>query len=252
MSYWRIYLTAVLEDWVARMAGAVGLSFTIASFFVGPNVIRPLFLVLAMAALQYAAFRVWKAERRESEKLARRLEPRLEFEYEPGEKPFFEDTEQAVPPGAVWTTHWIRVGVRNRSGTAVDRVSVVLEKCQPSASQGVHLEHAFWPQGCPPGTAEFLVPAGGRVIVNLANSTRFTPPAGASHPSGFGPLNLTYAASVRNELDDNAPEYCLRLRAQGEGTPPAFCSFIVRPNFVHRAGDFQALPEWTAREIETS
>lgn len=243
MSYWRIYLTAVLEDWVARMAGAVGLSFTIASFFVGPNVIRPLFLVLAMAALQYAAFRVWKAERRESEQLTRRLEPRLEFEYEPGAKPFFEEVE-APFPGMVGKSRWIRVGVRNGSGTAVNHASVYLEKCQPAISPGVHLEHAFWPQGCAPGTAEFFIAPGGRVIVNLASDW--------VDRSTSGPLNLSYAAPVTNVLDDNAPEYRLRLRAQGEGAPPAFCSFIVRPDFVHRAGDFQALPERTARGIETS
>src|ERR1035437_1833897 len=121
-----MYLMAALKDWIVLIAGVVGIFFTISGLFAGLGALRLLFLVLAVVALQIAAYRVWRTGRQEYEELPRKLEPRLAFEYAHGEKPFAEDTEQADSiVGAVWRTHWIRVGVRNRSGTAVDRVSVV-------------------------------------------------------------------------------------------------------------------------------
>jgi hypothetical protein len=206
------FLAAVVTDWIGKMSGGAGLILTVLGFFISAEKLKLGFLIFGIACLFYASFRAWLAADKQREELLRKLQPKLEFIYRPGIKPFFEE----FPNQAASELYYYRVGVRNSGSTDIPQARLVLEACDPNASDGIHLEHELQPMGKPDGTLSCFVGAKGTVYFDVAAEV-------VSPDQSFTEMHLCYAQKLANRLSNRAEPYGLILRAEGGG-PAIRCS----------------------------
>jgi hypothetical protein len=207
------FLRAITDDWIGKMSGGGGLLLTVVGFFVPATWQPRLFLALGLLALFSACYRAWLSQNRQRLELLERLEPRLEFVYERGVKPFFEES----PGQSGSKIRSFRLGLRNLGATDIQQARLVLEACDPGNSLAVHPEHELQPMGKPAGTLTALVPPLGTILIEVAREAL---PAGQDR----GELSLSYAQPVPNTLPPRGDErYSLTLRAEGGG-PPIRCT----------------------------
>lgn len=137
----------------------------------------------------------------------------LEMVFGGDRKPYLEEQATGTTPGGVLRDRRYRIGIRNKGSATVHHVRVVLENCEPSEHDGIHLNHALHFMDTAPGTSEFSIAPADEPssFVDVVYDETL---AGKLRGDAFG---ICYASPVRTFAIPRGT-YVLTLRMEGDGT----------------------------------
>jgi hypothetical protein len=229
--YWRENFRRLLHDWDQRetLIGLVVLVVTALGYGViaqNPTVVKwSTFAVLVYVVLLLFVItpkQMWDEAQAAIVAYEDRLKPNLSFVFEPDRAPFLQtfllSAEQ--PDRLVRIVRLYRVGVRNESAVAIDRVRVVIESATyfrggqavpRSPKQPVILEHALNIMGRDKKSGLVSVAPGDRPTAYFDVVEQISPANGPT--SRF--ISPCYATGHRTALAADKWVFCLRVEGGG-------------------------------------
>jgi class 3 adenylate cyclase len=153
-----------------------------------------------------------RSRKKAKREAARRRARKLEIVFYDDRKPYLEEQRKGVITGNVLVDRRYRIGVRCSGINELFKGRVVLEKCEPSEADGVHLEHALSVMGQPLGTYEFVLRPGDPpgVFIDVIYDEIL---GGRLKDDAFG---LCYAAALPSHAIRRGA-YLITLRAEADG-----------------------------------